>query len=115
MDYGKVDVLSKDEKIEWEKVENICVGAIENGKKVYGSTLINGLLIDRLSYYPYETGHTYYDGETIYSRDKIESKPYAKVLFPTFVESIDYMIELKNENDSMINSGIYDIIISNDC
>ena len=112
--YGRVEMLNTEEIYAWDTIEDICVNATEKGKNIYASCLVNGLLFDRIEqFYTYYTGHNYYNLELEKQKESIENSVLLKkVLFPTFVNSIEYMNTLISEDTEKLKDNKYDIIIS---
>ena len=107
-------MLNTEEIYAWDTIEDICVNATEEGKNIYASCLVNGLLFDRIEqFYTYYTGHNYYNLELEKQKESIENSVLLKkVLFPTFVNSIEYMNTLISEDTEKLKDNKYDIIIS---
>lgn len=112
--YGRVETITNEEQYAWDTIEEICVNAAEEGKYIYSSCLVNGLLIDRVDkFYPYYTGHNYYNMEFICQKDSVENSGLLQeVLFPTFVDSMEYMSTIILDNTEKLKENKYDIIIS---
>lgn len=112
--YGYVDKLSYEEEESWKKIEELCIKASDEGKQVYASCLVNGLLIDKMEYYyTYKTGHAYYQFKSLNIKETVEKNRWLNnFLFPTILDSMEYMNKIISEDIKKLKDNKYDIIIS---
>lgn len=112
--YGCVEILSYEEEESWKKIEELCIIASDEGKQIYASCLVNGVLIDRIEhYYTYKTGHAYYKFKSLKIKEFVEKNKWLNnFLFPTILDSMEYMNKIISEDIKKLKDNKYDIIIS---
>ena len=64
-------------------------------------------------YYTYKTGHAYYQFKSLDIKETVEKNRWLNnFLFPTILDSMDYMNKIISEDIKKLKDNKYDIIIS---
>lgn len=112
--FGKVSLLTKEQEANWEKVEKICTEAYDDNQLVFGGNLVNGVLIDRRSFYTDYDGHTYVSNVTKNDADAIAEDKTFNAIFADLDEMYYYAADYNSETDENFKESKYDIIIADD-
>lgn len=112
--YGKVSLMTDEEKSNWQYVENICLDAYDSGKLIFPGTLVNGVLINNRSFYSDFNGHTYLNYADEQDAIMASENGFMNLVFSELDEMYVYAAEYNKQTDDNFKNSKYDLIIADE-